>query len=56
VLDFYAGDHQSLFPSKRLTKTEFTYELSDHLPLWIQINTDTESERLDQILNARLVG
>ena len=52
VLDFYAGDHQPLFPEKKLTKAEFTYQLSDHLPLWIQINTDTDRERLDQTLNA----
>jgi hypothetical protein len=56
VLDFYSADHRPLFPSKKLTKTEFTYELSDHLPLWIQINTDTEVERLDQVLKARRVG
>ena len=56
MLDFYAGDHEPLFPGKKLTKAEFTYQLSDHLPLWIQINTDVERERLDQILNARRVG
>jgi hypothetical protein len=44
VLDFYAGNHQPLFPRRKLTKTEFTYELSDHLPLWIQINTDAERD------------
>lgn len=49
VLDFYAGDHRKLFPD--LTKTKFTYQLSDHLPLWIQINTDTSDEWLDQQLN-----
>jgi endonuclease/exonuclease/phosphatase family metal-dependent hydrolase len=54
VLDFYAGNHQPLFPARKLTKTEFTYQLSDHLPLWIQINTDTERERLEQVLNGRV--
>ena len=49
VLDFYKNDHEPLTPG--LTKTEFTYQLSDHLPLWIQVNTETTDERLDQILN-----
>lgn len=33
VVDFYAGDHAPLFPRSAMTKREFTYELSDHLPL-----------------------
>ena len=33
-----------------MTKREFTYELSDHLPLWIQVETDTDAEELDQVL------
>ncbi len=49
VVDFYRGDHRALFPG--LSKTKFTYQLSDHLPLWIQLNTDTDDEQLDQILN-----
>ena len=53
VLDFYQGDHASLFPGVRMTKRQFTYELSDHLPLWIQVSCDTEDEELDQILNPR---
>jgi hypothetical protein len=40
VVDFYASDHKPLFPA--LTKEEFTYQMSDHLPLWIQINTDID--------------
>ncbi len=32
VLDFYKGDYKSLLPYKDLTKTKFTYQLSDHLP------------------------
>jgi hypothetical protein len=49
ALDFYAGDHRKYFPN--LTKSQFTYQLSDHLPLWMQINTDTSDEWLDQQLN-----
>lgn len=48
VLDFYAEDIDPLFPG--MAKTDFTYQMSDHLPLWIQINTNTDSQKLDQII------
>ncbi len=48
VLDFYAGDHKPLFPD--LDKEKFTFQISDHLPLWIQVNTDIEGRKLDQII------
>lgn len=51
VLDFYASDHRPLFPE--LSKTEFTYQISDHLPLWIQIGTDIDSFVLDQIIQRK---
>ena len=51
VLDFYASDHKPLFPD--LSKTEFTYQLSDHLPLWIQIGTDIDGFVLDQIIQRK---
>ena len=51
VLDFYAGNHSPLFPDVSMTKTEFTYQLSDHLPLWVQLDTDNDDVLLDQILN-----
>ena len=51
VLDFYRGDHRPLFPD--LTKAEFTYQMSDHLPLWIQINTDIDGFVLDQIIQRK---
>ena len=36
VVDFYAGDYAPLFPRAAMTKRQFTYELSDHLPLWTE--------------------
>jgi hypothetical protein len=51
VVDFYASDHKPLFPD--LTKLEFTFQMSDHLPLWIQINTDIDGFVLDQIIQRR---
>lgn len=49
VLDFYTGDHKPLFPN--LSKEKFTYQMSDHLPLWIQIHTDIDMRQLDQIIH-----
>jgi endonuclease/exonuclease/phosphatase family metal-dependent hydrolase len=51
VLDFYASDHKPLFPD--LTKEEFTFQMSDHLPLWIQIKTDIDGFKLDQIIQRK---
>jgi len=53
VLDFYKNNHKSFLPYKKLTKTKFTYQLSDHLPLWIQLNIDTAEEKLDQLISKR---
>ncbi|WP_412971443.1 endonuclease/exonuclease/phosphatase family protein [Glaciecola sp. MF2-115] len=50
VLDFYANDIASLFPEQNMSKRAFTYQLSDHLPLWIQIAVDTEKEELEAIV------
>ncbi len=46
VLDFYAGDHQVLFPD--LSKDQFTYQLSDHIPLWVEINTNIDALQLSE--------
>jgi hypothetical protein len=54
VLDFYASDHKPLFPD--LDKQAFTYQLSDHLPLWTQINTDIDGAVLDQLIQRRRAG
>jgi len=53
VLDFYKNNYKSLKPYKNLTKTKFTYELSDHLPLWIQLNIDTADEKLDALISGK---
>jgi endonuclease/exonuclease/phosphatase family metal-dependent hydrolase len=50
-LDFFI-DHQhtkELFQGN-MTRSQFTYQLSDHLPLWIQINTDIDEMKLNQII------
>lgn len=52
VLDFFGSDAQSraLFPGKDYTREKFTYQLSDHFPIWVQIKTDIDGERLSQIV------
>jgi len=53
VLDFYKNDHKALEPYKTLTLSQFTYELSDHLPLWVQLKIDTNDEVIDQLIAQR---
>lgn len=53
VVDFYKGNHRVLKPYKDLSKEKFTFELSDHLPLWVQLNLDVEDEQLDQLMAKR---
>jgi endonuclease/exonuclease/phosphatase family metal-dependent hydrolase len=50
-VDFYIDDAhiKELFPAG-MTKEKFTFQLSDHLPLWIQIGTDIAGEKLEEII------
>lgn len=50
ILDFFIDEAHidELFP-EGMSKQDFTYQLSDHLPLWVQINTDIEGFRLERI-------
>ncbi len=52
TLDFHISDARikELFPGKGYTRTEFSYQLSDHFPVWVQIKTDIDGERLTQIV------
>ena len=58
-VDFFISDEhiKELFP-KGMTRKQFTYQRSDHLPLWMQINTDLDDMKLEQIIrdNARSIG
>lgn len=51
VLDFYTGGIAKPFPGTGLTKDIFTHQMSDHLPLWCQLNTDNGLIKLNQIIN-----
>jgi endonuclease/exonuclease/phosphatase family metal-dependent hydrolase len=52
TLDFFGSDAgiQVLFPDKDYTRQKFSFQLSDHFPLWVQIKTDIDGERLNQIV------
>lgn len=51
ILDFYQGSVAPLFPGMPLTN--FTFQISDHFPLWVQINTDNDDFQLEQIIRPR---
>ena len=52
ALDFFISDARikDLFPKNGYTREKFTFQLSDHMPIWVQVTTDIDGERLTQIL------
>lgn len=52
TLDFFESDKhiEELFPGKHYTRQQFSFQLSDHFPVWVQIKTDIDGHRLDQIV------
>ena len=52
ALDFFISNAHidELFPGKHYTREKFTYQLSDHLPIWLQMKTDIDGFRLEQIV------
>ncbi len=54
TLDFSGNQAfiDTLFPGDELTPEKFTYQLSDHFPVWVQLKTDIEGERLNQIVQS----
>jgi hypothetical protein len=52
TLDFYLSDAKiaELFPSQQYTREAFSFQLSDHFPVWVQVKTDIDGERLTQIV------
>jgi endonuclease/exonuclease/phosphatase family metal-dependent hydrolase len=52
ALDFFIGDGhiKELFPGKSYTRQQFSFQVSDHFPVWAQIKTDIETQRLTQIV------
>lgn len=51
VLDFFIDDaHIKELFDAGMTRPEFINQMSDHLPLWMQVRTDIEGFRLEQIV------
>jgi hypothetical protein len=52
TLDFFGSEKQikDLFPGEDYTVQKFSFQLSDHFPVWVQIKTDIDGERLNQIV------
>jgi hypothetical protein len=52
VLDFFIDDAHidELFPGKNYSREKFTFQMSDHMPVWIQIKVDIEGFRLNQLI------
>ncbi len=52
ALDFFIDNAHidELFPGKNYSRDKFTFQMSDHLPIWIQIKTDIDGFRLNQIV------
>ena len=56
TLDFYGGETRikELFPTQNYTRDQFSFQISDHFPVWVQLKTDIDGERFNQIVqNAR---
>ena len=53
IVPFYESDADiaKYFPNESMSKHEFTYQLSDHLPLWAQINVNLADDKLEQIIS-----
>ena len=58
TLDFFIDNKHidELFPNEGLSTEKFTFQLSDHFPVWVQINTNIEGQRLDQIVQKSSAG
>jgi len=53
ILDFHTGGIEKLYPKNTPDSRSYTYEMSDHLPLWVQLNINLEDEKLEQILQKK---
>lgn len=50
VLDVWGGSYRPLYEGiSRKNNRQLTWEMSDHLPLWIELNTDDDAYELDQL-------
>lgn len=52
-LDFFEKSFKPLYRNVRKSKHKLTFELSDHLPLWIQLDVDNEDAELSQVIKRK---
>jgi hypothetical protein len=52
TLDFYKNGNRikELFPKSNYKELDFSFQISDHFPIWVQINVDIEGQHFDQII------
>ena len=58
VLDFFIDDAhiEELFPGKNYTRDKFSFQMSDHMPVWIQINVNIDTFRLTRLMQCGKKG
>ena len=59
VLNFAAGGWEGLYPdpaTRPKDQRAFTYQMSDHLPLWLQVRTDIVDDFLQKLAGRRSDG
>jgi hypothetical protein len=50
VLDVWGDGYRPPYEGlSRKNNQQLTWEMSDHLPLWIELNTDDDGYKLDQL-------
>lgn len=53
IVDFYQEEWRSLYPEDQfpsMTKRKFTFQLSDHLPLWIQLDVWSDDYEINKLI------
>jgi hypothetical protein len=54
TIEIKPKDADSLFPGQDLDAGKFSFQISDHRPLWMYLNVDTDLEDLDGILRQEI--
>lgn len=53
IVDFYKNDWRSLYTEEHfptMNKRKFTFQMSDHLPLWVQLDVWTDDYELEKLI------
>lgn len=54
AVDFFADGAmiEPLFPEKGYTREKFSFQISDHFPIWLHLKTNIDTYRLNQIIQS----